>query len=78
MSYATKNYMGPGGEEWVIGGKLTILPGAEVSGLPEAETTPITPASAVDTLENTADLSDVIAAFNELVLNLKAAGFMAE
>lgn len=78
MSYSTKNYMGPGGAEWVIGGKLTILPGAEVSGLSGAETTPITPASSVDTLENTAELADVIAAFNELVLNLKAAGFMAE
>ena len=78
MSYATKNYMGPGGEEWVIGGKLTVLPGATVTGLSGAEPTPITPASAVEALENTTQLSDVIATVNEIILNLKAAGLMAE
>lgn len=72
--YATKNYMGPGGEEWVIGGKLTILPGAEVSGLVESG---LTPAATVDNLENSAVLADVVAAFNELVANLKEAGLMA-
>ena len=29
----TKNYVVKGGEEWVVGGKLTILPGATISGL---------------------------------------------
>ena len=33
MSYTTKNYAAHGGEEWVIGGKLTILEGAVVEGL---------------------------------------------
>lgn len=33
--YNTKNYMAHGGEELVIGGKLTILEGAQVTGLPE-------------------------------------------
>ena len=28
----TKNYVAHGGGEWVIGGKLTFLPGAEVEG----------------------------------------------
>ena len=36
-TYNTKNYAAPGGAEWVIGGKLTILEGAEVSGLADAE-----------------------------------------
>ena len=33
MSYNAKNYAAQGGDEWVIGGKLTVLPEAEVSGL---------------------------------------------
>jgi hypothetical protein len=32
MSNITKNYHAHGGSEWVIGGKLTFLPGAEVEG----------------------------------------------
>ena len=30
---STKNYAAHGGNEWVIGGKLTFLPGASVEGL---------------------------------------------
>ena len=78
MGHVTKNYMGNGGEEWVVGGKLTILPGAEVSGLDGANVTQITPAASVGTLENNAQVSDLIEAFNVLVVNLKAAGLMAE
>ena len=33
MCYNAKNYAAQGGDEWVIGGKLTVLPEAEVSGL---------------------------------------------
>ena len=33
MSSSTKNYHAHGGNEWVIGGKLTFLPGASVEGL---------------------------------------------
>ena len=33
MCYNTKNYMTEGGDELVIGGKLTVKEGAEVSGL---------------------------------------------
>ena len=32
MSNTTKNYHAHGGSEWVIGGKLTFLPGATVEG----------------------------------------------
>ena len=31
-NHSTKNYFASGGDELVIGGKLTILPGAEVLG----------------------------------------------
>jgi hypothetical protein len=36
-TYNTKNYMAHGGNELVIGGKLTILDGAIVTGLADAE-----------------------------------------
>ena len=32
-THNTKNFAAHGGEEWVVGGKLTILEGAEVTGL---------------------------------------------
>ena len=32
MSCSTRNYHAHGGNEWVIGGKLTFLPGATVEG----------------------------------------------
>ena len=32
MSENTRNYHAHGGSEWVIGGKLTFLPGATVAG----------------------------------------------
>lgn len=35
MSSNTKNYHAHGGNEWVVGGKLTFLPGAKVEGLDE-------------------------------------------
>ena len=34
-TYNTKNYAAHGGAEWVIGGKLTILEGAEVRTPPK-------------------------------------------
>ena len=33
-TYNTKNYTAHGGSEWVIGGKLTFLDGAEVNNFP--------------------------------------------
>ena len=33
-TYNTKNYAAHGGAEWVIGGKLTFLDGAEVNNFP--------------------------------------------
>ncbi len=32
MEHATRNFHAHGGNEWVIGGKLTFLPGATVEG----------------------------------------------
>ena len=51
MSYSVKNYFTPGGDELVIGGKLTIQDGAEVIGLSggggESYTLPTATASAL-------------------------------
>ena len=55
-TYNCKNYTAHGGNETVIGGKLTFLPGAEVEGLDDlldipSESTPYTlPAAATDAL----------------------------
>ena len=32
MEHATRNFHAHGGNEWVVGGKLTFLPGATVEG----------------------------------------------
>lgn len=56
MSYNCKNYTAHGGNETVIGGKLTFLPGAVVEGLddlldiPEDSTPYILPAATADAL----------------------------
>jgi hypothetical protein len=36
MDSCTRNFHAHGGNEWVVGGKLTFLPGAMVEGLREA------------------------------------------
>ena len=47
----TKNYVVKGGEEWVVGGKLTILQGATVSGLDGCNCQPYElPTAGVETL----------------------------
>jgi hypothetical protein len=65
--FSTANYQTDG--EWVIGGKLTILPDAAVTGLP------------IPVLENQAssvaeDVADLVTDFNALLAKLKAAGLM--
>jgi hypothetical protein len=68
MSYTTKNYMEHGGDKWVVGGTLEILPGASVTGLPVAENQTDSVAS---------DVAGLTADFNALLSKLKAAGLMA-
>ena len=82
MSNTSRNYHAHGGSEWVIGGKLTFLPGATVEGadtlfggLPEAELIEHTPAY-VPNSEAT-----MVAAlredFNGLLAVLREAGILA-
>lgn len=67
MSYTTKNYMEQGGEKWIVGGALEILPGASVMGLPVA-------ANQADSTAS--DVAGLVADFNALLTKLKAAGLM--
>ncbi|MEK5393024.1 head fiber protein [Margalitia sp. FSL K6-0131] len=67
MSYNTKNYMEQGGEKWVIGGTLEILPEASVMGLPAAEN---------QRNSTAADVAGLVTDFNALLAKLKAAGLM--
>lgn len=71
-TYTTKNYQEQGGDKWVIGGELKILPEAKVTGLPDAfvpaENQPNSTATTIAALR---------ADFNALLDKLKAAGLMA-
>ena len=73
MSYTTKNYAAHGGEEWVIGGKLTILEGAVVEGLNTGSG--FTPAANIpaSTATTVAALRDD---FNAYLAGQKASGLM--
>lgn len=68
MSYNSKNYMEQGGEKWIIGGTLEVLPGASVMGLPAAENQANSTAT---------DVAGLVTDFNALLTKLKAAGLMA-
>ena len=79
MNQTSRNYHAHGGNEWVIGGKLTFLPGATVEGaeglfdLPAVgePVLPCIPASEVTTV------SALREGFNQLLTALKTAGIMA-
>ena len=70
-THNTRNFFAHGGNELVIGGKLTFLEGAEVEGMENA----ITPAEnqAASTASTVATLKED---FNTLLAALKAAGLM--
>jgi len=79
MSQTSRNYHAHGGNEWVVGGKLTFLPGATVEG---AEGLFDLPAGAQAQLPNLphCEASTVAAlreSFNGLITALKATGLMA-
>ena len=73
-TYNTRNYFAHGGNELVIGGKLTFLPGAEVEGDGLLEGTAASiPYQADSTATTVAALKDD---FNALLLKLREAGLM--
>lgn len=79
MSNSTRNFQAHGGNEWVIGGKLTFLPGAVVDG---AEGLFDLPAQSIITLANQPpSTAGTVAAlredYNALLAALVASGIMA-
>lgn len=81
MSNAARNYHAHGGSEWVIGGKLTFLPGATVEGadtlfdgLPEAGLIEHTPVYVPDS--EAATVAALREDFNSLLAVLREAGIL--
>lgn len=79
MSNNTKNFMAHGGNELVIGGKLTFLPGATVEGgeglFDRLDPNAPIPHIADSTASTVAALKDD---FNALLAALRTAGIMEE
>lgn len=76
-TYNTKNYFAHGGNELVIGGKLTFLDGSSIQGGDGALSVPtFNPAAYVADSEATT-VAVLKENFNSLLAALKAAGLMA-
>ncbi len=79
MSNSSRNFHAHGGNEWVIGGKLTFLPGAEVEGAEGLFDLPLQPGTILP--HQIASTAATVAAlkedFNKLLASLVDAGLMA-
>lgn len=80
MSNSTRNYHAHGGNEWVIGGKLTFLPGAAVEG---AEGLFDLPTASEPVLLNVTESDATTVAslredYNGLIAELRKAGLVSE
>jgi hypothetical protein len=79
MNQPSRNYHAHGGNEWVVGGKLTFLPGAIVEGAEGLFGLP--PAAGVQIPKVAVSAATTVAAlredFNALLAALKTAGLMA-
>jgi hypothetical protein len=76
MSSSTRNYHAHGGNEWIVGGKLTFLPGAVVEGA-EGLFDPAPAAKLPFVAESDATtVATLREDFNALLSVLKAAGIM--
>ena len=70
MTHVGKNYHTDNGDTWVIGGKLVIEEGAEVTGLGD------TPAAENQTASTATTVAGLKEDFNALLEKLKTAGLM--
>ena len=68
----SKNFHAHGGNEWVVGGKLTILPGSVVEGLPSGTTTQV---ENIPQAEGST-IAELRGELNVLLAALKASGIM--
>jgi hypothetical protein len=71
MGYNTKNYTEQGGDKTVIGGELSVSAEGKIT----FDGTELKPA-AVQSDSTAADVADLVADFNALLLKLKTAGLM--
>lgn len=65
----TKNYFTDGGDTLVIGGALVFDEGAEIVGLPAAESVPDSSAKSI---------AELVKDYNDLLAALRTAGLMHE
>jgi hypothetical protein len=79
LSDMIRNYHAHGGNEWVIGGKLTFLPGATVEGAKGLLDLPAAgePALHCIAASEATTVATLRESFNQLLTALKAAGIMA-
>ena len=80
MSNLAKNYHTQGGAEWVVGGKLTFLPGATVEGAEGLfDIPPSAPAAQIPYIEDSkaSSASGLRDDYNKLLSALRTAGLMA-
>jgi len=79
MSDSTKNFHAHGGNEWVIGGKLTFLPGAVVEGAEGLFDLPTTGVPALDHVPNSeaTTVAGLREDYNRLLTAMKVSGVMA-
>ncbi len=74
-TYNTKNYFAHGGEELVIGGKLTFLDGAEVENFPSGNTNSAEAPYVADSEATT--VAALKSDFNDLLATLRTAGILS-
>ena len=80
MDYTARNFHAHGGNEWVVGGKLTFLPGATVEGAEGLFDLPPGSGAALPYIAESeaATVATLRADFNALLLALREAGLMRE
>ncbi len=74
-AYNTKNYFAHGGEQLVIGGKLTFLEGAEVENFPGGSTNSTEAPYVADS--EAATVAALKTDFNSLLAALRTAGILS-
>ena len=74
-TYNTKNYFAHGGEQLVIGGKLTFLEGAEVENFPGGNTNSTEAPYVADS--EAATVAALKTDFNSLLAALRTAGILS-
>lgn len=80
MSNSSRNYHAHGGNEWVIVGKLTFLPGATVEGMEGLFDPPVAcePVLLNVTESNATTVAALREDYNQLIAELREAGLVAE